>query len=150
MKIIEVETANDMKNAVIRNCVKADYIFMAAAVADYMPNELPSNKIKRTNQDLILNLKPTPDILKSLNGRTKAIITAFALETSNGEKEAIRKMKEKNANFIVLNYANEKGVGFDSSTNRVIIFSKDGLHIELKKDLKDRIAKKIIQCILNN
>ena len=59
-------------------------------------------------------------------------------------------MKEKNADFIVLNYVNEKGAGFDSSTNRVIIFSKDGQNLELKRDHKDRVAKKIIQYILNN
>ena len=106
--------------------------------------------MKRTNQNLTLNLKSIPDILKSLNGKTKAIITAFALETHDGKKEAMRKMKEKNANFIVLNYANEKGAGFDCSTNRVIIFSKGGHYIELKKDRKDRIAKKIIQYILHN
>ena len=150
VKTIKVETANDMKNAVARNCVKADYIFMAAAVADYIPDNSLVNKIKRTNKKLMLNLKSTPDIVKYLNDKTKAIITAFALETNDGEKEALRKMKEKNADFIVLNYVNEKGSGFDSSTNRVIIFSKDGQNLELKRDHKDRIAKKIIQYILNN
>ena len=55
---------------------------------------------------------------------------------------------EKGVNFIVLNYANEKGAGFDSSTNRVTIFSKTGDKIELKKDRKDRIAQKIIDFVL--
>ena len=59
-------------------------------------------------------------------------------------------MKEKNADFVVLNYANEEGAGFESSTNRVTIFSKNGHNIELKKDRKDRVAKKIIQYVLNN
>ena len=150
VKTIKVETANDMQNAVTRNCVKADYIFMAAAVADYMPINPLDRKMKRSSQNLALDLKPAPDILNSLLGKTKAVIIAFALETHGGEKEAKRKMKEKNTNFIVLNYANEQGGGFDSSTNHVIIFSNDGHNLELKKDRKDRIAKKIIEFILNN
>ena len=150
VKAVKIETANEMKNAVVRNCTKADYIFMAAAVADYIPGDFLAKKKKRTNKNLMLNLKSTPDILKSLNGKTKAIITAFALETHNGESEAKRKMREKNADFVVLNYANEKGAGFESSTNRVKIFSKRGHNIELKKDRKDRVAKKIIQYVLNN
>ena len=150
VKALKIETANEMKNAVVRNCTKADYIFMAAAVSDYIPIDSLDKKKKRSNKNLMLNLKSTPDILKSLNGKTKAIITAFALETHNGENEAKRKMKEKNADFVVLNYANEKGAGFESSTNRVKIFSKRGHNIELKKDRKDRVAKKIIQYVLNN
>ena len=73
---------------------------------------------------------------------------AFALETHDGEAEAQRKLVEKGADFIILNYANEKGAGFESSTNRVTIFSKDGAKIELNKDRKDRIAQKIIEYIL--
>ena len=122
---------------------------MAGAVADLRPTESSDRKIKRTDQNLKLDLKPTPDILKSFSGKTNAVIIAFALETHDGEKEAKQKLKEKNADFIVLNYANEKGAGFDSFTNRVIIFSKDGHSIEIKKDRKDRIAKKIIEYILN-
>ena len=60
----------------------------------------------------------------------------------------MRKLKEKSVDFMVLNYANEKGAGFESSTNRVIIFSKDGGRVELAKDRKDRIADKIITQIL--
>ena len=150
VKTVKVETTHEMKNAVVRNCVKADYIFMAAAVADYMPAEISSMKIKRSSENLNLDLISSPDILKLIQNKTTAVITAFALETHNGRNEAKRKMKEKNADFVVLNYANEKGAGFESSTNRVTIFSKNGHNIELKKDRKDRVAKKIIQYILNN
>ena len=150
VKTVKVESAHEMKNAVVRNCVKADYIFMAAAVADYMPAEISSMKMKRGTENLNLDLISVPDILKLIQNKTNAIITAFALETHNGGNEAKRKMKEKNADFVVLNYANEKGAGFESSTNRVTIFSKNGHNIELKKDRKDRVAKKIIQYVLNN
>ena len=97
---------------------------------------------------MTLPLNPSTDILKSIKGKTKAVTTAFALETHDGESEAKRKMLEKGVNFIVLNYANEKGAGFDSSTNRATIFSKTGDKIELIKDRKDRIAKKIIDFVL--
>ena len=86
--------------------------------------------------------------MKSISNQTKSKIIAFALETHNGKKEALRKLKEKNADFIVLNYANEDGAGFESDTNRVVIFSKKNKFIELKKNRKDRIAKKIIDFIL--
>ena len=99
---------------------------------------------------MTLPLNPAPDILKSINGKTNAVIIAFALETHDGENEAQRKMKEKDTDFMALNYANEKGAGFDSFTNRVTIFSKNGGKIELKKDRKDRIAEKIIKHVLNN
>ena len=127
-----------------------DYVFMIAAVADYMPNNMSNKKMKRISKNIVLDLKPTPDILKSIQGKTKAIITAFALETQNGEREAKRKMKQKDVDFIVLNYANEEGTGFDSSTNHVTIYSKNGKSRELKKDRKDRIAKKLIEYILKS
>ena len=150
VKIVKVETAKEMKNAVVRNGIKADYIFMAAAVSDYMPAVTSNLKLKRTNENISLNLIPSPDILKSLKAKTNAIVAAFALETHDGENEAKRKMKQKNTDFIILNYANEKGAGFDSTTNRVKIFCKNGASTNLKKDRKDRIAKKIIDFVLSN
>ena len=148
IKMVIVESVAEMQHVVLRNCIKADYIFMAAAVADYMPANTSEIKMKRSSDTLSLDLIPAPDILKSIQNKTSAVITAFALETHNGEKEAKRKMKQKDIDFIVLNYANEEGAGFDSSTNHVTIYSKNGKSRELKKDHKDRVAKKIIEYIL--
>ena len=148
VKIIKVETAEEMQNAVVRNCFKADYIFMAAAVSDYMPSKISEVKMKRNDKTLKLNLIRSPYILKSIKHKTDAIIIAFALETHNGEQAEKQKMTQKNTDFIVLNYANEKGAGFDSNSNHVTIFNKKGTNKELKKDRKDRIAKKIIDYIL--
>ncbi len=150
VKIVKVETAIEMQHAVLRNCIKADYIFMAAAVADYIPAKTSEIKMKRSSDILRLDLIAAPDILKSIHNKTSAIITAFALETHNGKKEARRKMKQKGVDFIVLNYANEKDAGFDSNTNHVTVFSKNGNSKELKKDRKDRVAKKITEYILDN
>ena len=148
--MLPVETAEEMEVAVKNNCSDADYLFMVAAVSDYSPADPPDKKIKRDSENKYIELKPALDILKSIKGKTKGKIIAFALETHDGEVEAQRKLVEKGADFIILNYANEKGAGFESSTNRVTIFSKSGNQIELKKDRKDRIAKKIIEYILNN
>ena len=148
--MLPVETAEEMAVAVKNNCSDADYLFMVAAVSDYSPADPPDKKIKRNSENKSIDLKPALDILKSIKGKTKGKVIAFALETHDGEAEAQRKLVEKGADFIILNYANEKGAGFESSTNRVTIFSKSGNQIELKKDRKDRIAKKIIEYILNN
>ncbi len=148
--MLPVETAEEMAVAVKNNCSDADYLFMVAAVSDYSPADPSDKKIKRNSENKSIDLKPALDILKSIKGKTKGKVIAFALETHDGEAEAQRKLVEKGSDFIILNYANEKGAGFESSTNRVTIFSKSGNQIELKKDRKDRIAKKIIEYILNN
>ena len=150
IEMIHVETAEEMAVSIQANCNDADYLFMVAAVADYSPVNPADQKIKRTSENKSIELKPALDILKSIKGKTKGKVIAFALETHDGESEAQRKLVEKGADFIVLNYANEEGAGFESSTNRVTIFSKSGNQIELKKDRKDRIAQKIIEYILNN
>ena len=148
--MMPVETSEEMAVAVKNNCSDADYLFMVAAVSDYSPSDPSDKKIKRNSENKSIDLKPALDILKSIKGKTKGKVIAFALETHDGEAEAQRKLVEKGADFIILNYANEKGAGFESSTNHVTIFSKSGNQIELKKDRKDRIAKKIIEQILNN
>lgn len=150
IEMIYVETAEEMGVSVQANCNDADHLFMVAAVADYSPVNPADQKIKRNSENKSIELKPALDILKSIKGKTKGKVIAFALETHDGESEAQRKLVEKGVDFIVLNYANEEGAGFESSTNRVTIFSKSGNQIELKKDRKDRIAQKIIEYTLNN
>ena len=84
-----------------------------------------------------------------ISKQTKATMIAFALETEQGEKNAKNKLKNKNADFVVLNYANEEGAGFNSNTNHVYIYDKNGKTIEFKKDRKDRIAYKILDWVTN-
>ena len=148
VKFIQIESATDMYKSTLKYCKKADYIFMSAAVSDYSVKNTNNYKIKRSKKKLSLDLIPAPDILKSIYKYTEASIIAFALETHNGENEALRKLKDKSADFIVLNYANEEGAGFESDTNRVIVYSKNKKFVNLKKNRKDRIAKKIIDFIL--
>ena len=121
---------------------------MAAAPSDYSLKTTFNKKIKKNNSQLQIKLSATPDIIKTINKKTEAKIIAFALETHNGEKEALKKMKDKDVDFIILNYANEEGAGFESNTNRVTIYSKDGEKVDLEKDRKDRIARKILNHII--
>jgi phosphopantothenoylcysteine decarboxylase/phosphopantothenate--cysteine ligase len=149
-QLINITTAKELQSSFEKiNLQKIDYIFMCAAVADYGPIKIKNKKIKKETETLNLDLKENPDIIKIISQKTDAIIIAFALETDQGRLNAKNKLKNKNADFVVLNYANEKGAGFNTNTNHVYIYSKDGKEIELKKDRKDRIAHKIIEWVLN-
>jgi len=147
-----IVTAAEMTEAVSKTISfeKPDYIFMAAAVSDYTLEKPSCEKIKRNNNTLSIELVPTIDILKTIKGKSNATVIGFALETENGEAEALRKMEAKGLDYIVLNYANEQGAGFEVSTNRVVIFSKDGKKFEIARDRKDRVARKIIGFVLQN
>jgi phosphopantothenoylcysteine decarboxylase / phosphopantothenate---cysteine ligase len=148
--MINVTTVHQMLESIQRSISKSkwDYIIMAAAPADYYLEDPSESKIKRKAEKLSLSFSTAPDILKSIKDSTDSIIVAFALETENGKTEALRKMKDKGADYIILNYANEEGAGFESQTNRVTIFSKNGDEVNLKKDRKDRISREIIKSIL--
>jgi len=146
--VIKINTADEMLGELQKiDLKKIDYIFMAAAVADYKPANESNQKIKRINT-INIECEPVPDIIKTISSKTNATIVTFALETEEGEKHALQKMKNKNADFVVLNYANEEGAGFNSNTNHVYIYSRDGKSIELKKDRKDRIANKILDWVI--
>ena len=147
---IKIETSLDMEDEInkLLNTKKYNYIFMVAAVADYRINKISDKKIKSSEQTLDIKLEKSPDILEIISKNSSAKIIGFALETNNGEKNALGKMKNKNLDYIVLNYANEDNAGFDSNTNHVYLYSKNGNKKEFKLDRKDRIAKLIIDNII--
>ena len=149
---IKIETAIEMQDIinVLLDTKKYNYIFMIAAIADYRINNISDKKIKSSKKTLNIKLKRSPDILENITKNSSAKIIGFALETNNGEKNALAKMEKKNLDFIVLNYANEKNAGFDSNTNHVYLYSKNGRKKEFKLDRKDRIAKLIIDNIIEH
>ena len=149
---IKIETSLDMEDEInkLLNTKKYNYIFMVAAVADYRMHKISEKKIKSSEKTLDIKLKKTPDILEIISKNSLAKIIGFALETNNGEKNALGKMKNKNLDYIVLNYANEDNAGFDSNTNHVYLYSKTGNKKEFKLDRKDRIAKLIIDNIIKD
>ena len=128
IELHKIESANEMLEKLLTLISENDfdYIFMSAAVADYSTKPA-QQKIKRTNKMIKLELYKIPDILKLITKKTKATVIGFALETQDGEKEAIRKLQNKGIDFIILNYANEKNAGFDVNTNHVYIYDKSNI-----------------------
>ena len=150
VNIIDVETSFDMQKAINQLLDKNeyDYIFMVAAVSDYNIKNKQNQKIKSSNKSLNLELDKNPDILLDISKKSNAKLIGFALDTQYGEQEALNKLKNKNLDYIVLNFANEEGAGFEVNTNHVFLFTKNGNKIEFPLDRKDRIAKLIIENVL--
>ena len=150
VEVVSVETAEEMHEAVQARRATADLVFMAAAVADYAPAEQSPTKRKKDEADLVLHLRRTPDILKTLGAhkRSDQVLVGFALETGNGTENARRKLEEKNLDWIVLNDLTEEGAGFGPSTNRVTLFSRDGTAEELPLMPKSEVAETILERVL--
>ena len=123
---------------------------MVAAVADFTPTKYSNNKIKSDSDIQKIELKKTIDIMSQIISKSKAIKIAFALETENGKDNAMNKLKSKKANYVVLNYANEEGAGFDVDTNHIYVYSKSGEFKEFDKNTKLRLAHNLIEYIINN
>lgn len=148
---VDVSTAAQMLEACQRVAPTADIIIMSAAVADYTPETVAPEKIKKNDASLVLNLKKTSDILATL-GRQKTenqCIVGFALETEHEEANALAKLKNKNADLIVLNSLRNEGAGFQCATNRVTILDRNGNKVE--GDLKDKtqVAEDIVTYVID-
>ena len=144
-----VVSAGEMYTETMKYIMDADYIIMAAAVADYTPVVKSQEKIKKSGDSLILELNQTKDILLEV-GKVKAakqVLVGFALETTNEKDHAMEKLQKKNADYIVLNSLNDAGAGFAHQTNKISIFGKNG-HVEsFDLKLKTEVAKDIINTI---
>ncbi len=142
---IDVESANEMYEASMEVFPLCNVAILCAAVADFTPEQVANEKIKREGNNLVLHLNPTKDIAKSL-GEIKQpgqYLVGFALETNDEKNHAREKLKRKNLNFIVLNSMKDSGAGFRYDTNRICIISANG---ETQYELKDKklVAKDII------
>jgi phosphopantothenoylcysteine decarboxylase/phosphopantothenate--cysteine ligase len=148
--VIRVTTAKEMYDACIRAFKDADIGIMAAAVADFAPAKRAKEKIKKTGADLVLELKQTPDILKTLGEqkKNKQVLVGFALETTDEKKNAKEKLKRKNADVIVLNSLNDKEAGFGKDTNKVTIFEKGGKVFQFETKPKQEVARDIVNTII--
>jgi phosphopantothenoylcysteine decarboxylase/phosphopantothenate--cysteine ligase len=150
LRVIRVNTAEEMFNACTKAFEGADIGVMAAAVADYTPSKKAGQKIKKTDKNLLLELKQTPDILKTLGEQKKGkqILVGFALETTNERKNALEKLKRKKADMIVLNSLNDADAGFGKDTNKVTIFEKGGKEFQFDTKSKQEVAKDIVDTII--
>jgi phosphopantothenoylcysteine decarboxylase/phosphopantothenate--cysteine ligase len=123
---------------------------LAAAVADYRPEQAASHKIKKTGDTLDITLTKTADILKTL-GTLKAedqLLVGFALETNDERANAMKKLQSKGADMIVLNSLNDEGAGFGHDTNKVTLIHRDGTERSLPLLSKGDTAAAIVNAIL--
>jgi phosphopantothenoylcysteine decarboxylase/phosphopantothenate--cysteine ligase len=150
IRLVKVNTAEEMYAACIKAFKNSDIGVMAAAVADYTPAKAENEKIKKNGKGMLLELKQTKDILRTLGGQKKGkqILVGFALETTNERKNALEKLRKKNADLIVLNSLNEKNAVFGSEMNKVTIFEKGGKEFQFEAKTKQNVAKDIVDTII--
>ncbi len=151
IKVIKVESAHEMYDASMRVFGEAHIAVLSAAVADYRPTLKETEKIKKKENGLTLELTKTEDILANL-GKIKAhwqTLVGFALETTNELENAREKLIRKNADMIVLNSLKDEGAGFGHDTNKISLITNDGgikdLPLQSKKDAANAIVGQIIE-----
>jgi phosphopantothenoylcysteine decarboxylase/phosphopantothenate--cysteine ligase len=147
---IRVESGAEMYEACAKAFPEASISIMAAAVADYRPETVAPEKIKKQDGALKLQLMKTTDILASL-GKTKRpdqLLVGFALETENEHENALKKLKEKNADLIVLNSLKDEGAGFGHDTNKITLLDAAGHESRLPLQSKKEAAEAIVNHIL--
>lgn len=149
MHVVNVVSAAQMYNACIKEFVGSDIAVMCAAVADYTITNVADKKIKKDDGKLLLELEKTKDILQSLGASKKGnqFLVGFALETNDEKENALKKLKVKNADMIVLNSLNDPGAGFQHPTNKITIFDKSGNEYEFDTKLKVAVAADIVNTI---
>ena len=149
VRIINIKTNEEMKNEIFNNFEWADIVIKSAAVADYKPKEYSKEKIKKGEGDLNICLTRDNDILKSLGDiKTHQILVGFAAESNDVLKNAEKKLKNKNLDFIVANDITSSDTGFGSEDNKVVIISKNNEKLELDKMSKKEVASNIFDMIL--
>lgn len=145
---VDIVSADDLHEAALSHA-DADLVFAAAAVADYAPATVGEQKTKKSDKDLVMQLRRTPDVLAALGERkgNGQVLVGFALETRNGETHARGKLERKNLDWMVLNYANEAGAGFGTGTNRVVLLGADGSRHALPMMDKAAVATRLLDLI---
>jgi phosphopantothenoylcysteine decarboxylase/phosphopantothenate--cysteine ligase len=145
IETIQVQTALEMRKAVMDHLKDATIIIKAAAVADYHRSNPPRQKVKKTAARLSLELDPTPDILAEVGTRKgDRLLVGFAAETGNLLEEAQRKLASKNCDMIVGNLVSQEGAGFESDENEVLLVLRTGETIPVSRAPKRAIARRIL------
>lgn len=148
IKVIEVETNSEMRKAVLENYSSSDIVVKSAAVADYKPKEYSSEKIKKGEGNLNIELTRDVDILKELGEKKdKQILVGFAAESSNLIENAKGKLSRKNLDYIIANDITSKETGFGSDQNKVFVISKDSSIKELDIMSKREVASNLFDII---
>ena len=148
--LIPVESTEEMRDAMARYIGQSQVVVMSAAPADYRPADVASSKLKKTGDVRMLELRETPDILRSTRDlrRDDAVVVGFALETDDLLENARKKLDAKALDMVVLNSATEPGAGFGVETNRVTLLRRGGaapesLPLQHKRDVADAILDRV-------
>lgn len=152
LTLVNVESANEMYNAAIGH-LDYDIAVMAAAVADFTPKNVATQKIKKKagKEEMTIELVKTKDILASLGSvkTAKQTLVGFALETHNEEENAKGKLVRKKADLIVLNSMNDRGAGFGHDTNKTTLFYKNGMFEQLPLLSKTKLSYELRSRIIS-
>jgi len=148
VKVVRIESTDQLQEAVSQSLASADALIMAAAPADYKPSQVSAEKIKREKGVATIKLEPTQDVLASTAywRRSSAVMVGFALETGNLVENAREKLVKKNLDLIVANNANEEGSGPESATNKVTLVTAKAAE-ELPLMPKEQVAEAILDRI---
>lgn len=151
IKRVNVESASGMYERVIEFSGDCDVVVSCAAVADFTPAVEAVSKLKREDDGLTLELKPTQDIAAELGMRKHAgqLLVGFALETDNEQDNALLKLKKKNLDLIILNSLKDKGACFGGDTNKVTMFDRDGGKYSYELKSKQKVAADIVTRIVS-
>jgi phosphopantothenoylcysteine decarboxylase/phosphopantothenate--cysteine ligase len=146
-EVTRIESAEEMRDAVMRLLPQASIVIKTAAVSDYRPKAASVQKMKRKGP-LTLELEATPDILKELASKKESqLVVGFAAETENVLENARQKLVAKNLDAIVVNDVSREGVGFDSDRNAVTIIMHDGV-IEVPETTKREVAQRVLDQVV--
>jgi phosphopantothenoylcysteine decarboxylase/phosphopantothenate--cysteine ligase len=150
VRVVPVETAEEMRAAVLEAFPEATVVIKAAAVADYRVKQPSSTKIKsRKDEGLTLDLAPNPDILKELAARKgRAFLVGFAAETNDVRANAAAKLRAKGVDLLVANDVSVKGIGFDAEDNQVTLLDRWGGSADLPRMSKLEVADAILDRVL--
>jgi phosphopantothenoylcysteine decarboxylase/phosphopantothenate--cysteine ligase len=149
VRVFRVQTAQEMLESCKDHFDAVDALIMSAAVADYRPAKVATNKIKKSDDVMTIDLVRNPDILKILSGKKdKQIMVGFALETDQELEHAKGKLQRKDLDLIVLNSLQDDGAGFGTSTNKVTLIDRQGAVTPLKLKSKSDVARDILDHLL--
>ncbi|CAM1367047.1 Phosphopantothenoylcysteine decarboxylase / Phosphopantothenate--cysteine ligase [Tenacibaculum soleae] len=147
---VDVKSAQEMYDACHKYYADVDIAILSAAVADYRPKNVATQKIKKKDSALVIELEPTKDILKSLGeAKKQQLLVGFALETNNEVENAKRKITKKNLDLIILNSLQDKGAGFATDTNKITIIDADFNQKPFELKSKRAVSIDIVNEIIN-
>ncbi|NML37068.1 bifunctional phosphopantothenoylcysteine decarboxylase/phosphopantothenate--cysteine ligase CoaBC [Chitinophaga sp. G-6-1-13] len=148
--IIPVQSADDMFRSVIAVYPLSDIVVAAAAVADYRPAQVADKKIKKGEDKFSIALEKTHDILRTLgnNKGPQQLLVGFSLETNNEREYALKKLRDKNLDMIVMNSLADPGAGFNYDTNKVTLFDNRGKERDIPLKSKQEVARDIVSAII--